>query len=418
MSIQIEKPGAVTPSLPETLPALPGLPSRKCQQQFDTALGHSSTTHAILRQIGTSKTFEAIPATGGESGSRFVAVPENVSALFRAKGYEKAMSLWVFLQETGRLSFSSSKASISYVAATRGWTMPELAAEYSIGRAKPVNRDWISDRLKEIEETTGLTTEKAYDPLTGRDSGSAYYPHLIRRSEKMTLPGSTIGQVIDTKPTSKALATITASITPPSPTINPSPVAVTYPSSVTAGERATKATGGGDYSPGLMRPFSGVDAPNLRTELAKIVDNSNNSLSPEYLQSINRVIQRNQHAITQLSESQSANIIKRLGDESEANLTRTLYLQAVGATTYKDLTPGHSGTGALLLSALFGKPEGQAVIDHVNQAKEQESRARVRQEALNRELQLQAQQAEAVPVEAVHSLAEQARNILTKKRNA
>jgi hypothetical protein len=167
-----------------------------------------------------------------------------------------------------------------------------------------------------------------------------------------------------------------------------------------------------------MRPFSGVDAPNLRTELAKIVDNSNNSLSPEYLQSINRVIQRNQHAITQLSESQSANIIKRLGDESEANLTRTLYLQAVGATTYKDLTPGHSGTGALLLSALFGKPEGQAVIDHVNQAKEQESRARVRQEALNRELQLQAQQAEAVPVEAVHSLAEQARNILTKKRNA
>jgi hypothetical protein len=400
MSIETEKPRAATRGFSETLSADAVETSPKCQQQFDTALGHSSTTHSIRRQIGTTKDFAALPAN--DPSIKFVSVPENVAALFRAAGKETALSVWVFLQESGRLTFSTGKTRAGYVASNRGWTLPELANAYSVGRAKPVDKGWISKRLEEIKAITGLTYEQAHDPLTGRPSGRDYYPHLMRSGANKYLdPIETV---------TPSVSAITATVSPPNETANPACFTFTAQGAgvVTSPpqtyEQTTEPIDTARVFRGRRSQKIGDNLGKLDLSIVQIPVVSTKTVSPEVVQSYTENVSEStlttSDNLSHLSPRQAEIIIDKLGDETKPNARRNLYFEALGITSYSQLTKGSSGTGSELVGALFGNRDGESLNRKVEELKQEKEYEASRQRQKQIELMLEKARAERVKVKA------------------
>ena len=85
---------------------------------------------------------------------RMVMTPDSVHNDFAERGFDQALSLWIWFQQIGQVHYLPAKGKnpANFVCAV-SLTRAEILERYP---RKGRSRKWLSDRLKEIDQVTGL----------------------------------------------------------------------------------------------------------------------------------------------------------------------------------------------------------------------------------------------------------------------
>ena len=95
--------------------------------------------------------------------TRFVMTPDSVHNDFAERGFDQALMLWIWFQQIGQAHYLPAKGKnpAQFVCAV-SLTHAEILERYP---KKGRSRKWLSDRLKEIGEVTGLYCPKCGERL-------------------------------------------------------------------------------------------------------------------------------------------------------------------------------------------------------------------------------------------------------------
>jgi len=145
--------------------------------------------------VGLGQNGRTLVALEASDPVGFVMAPHEVTDAFMERGFEQALALWIWLQKPGQAHYVKAKGKnpAKWVCA-ESLTHAEILERYpKQGRS----RKWLSDRLKEIEQVTGLYIDEHQDDYTGRSS-RAYYPGKMCRGRNETYLGLTPGEIVGT----------------------------------------------------------------------------------------------------------------------------------------------------------------------------------------------------------------------------
>ena len=160
--------------------------------------GSSSNDEKTLEYsvlIGAGQSGRTLVAFEASEPTRFVMTPDSVHNAFAERGFDQACLLWIWFQQIGQAHYLTAKGKnpAKWVCA-ESLTHAEILERYP---RKGRSRKWLSDRLKEIDQVTGLYIETHKDEYTGRTS-RAYYPGKMTRGGNATYLGLTPGEVVGT----------------------------------------------------------------------------------------------------------------------------------------------------------------------------------------------------------------------------